>query len=189
MSRGSAATTSNATEIYGNEGFGIFTGEGRASVFGQTHIHDNLCGGVTGLLGASVVVFGEAVIENNGNTTDTSHRYFRLHSGVSAYFGSNLFISGPFAGGPTIQNNFGPGIVLDLNSNGQFENLTVQGNSEGGLNVLHQSVAELLPGNTVFAGNLSTGGDTDCDGTSLLFGDMTNVDANKCAQAEGTKKK
>ncbi len=63
--------------------------------------------------------------------------------------------------------------------------MTAQGHTEDGLKVLHKSVAEILE-DTTLSGN--TPGDLECDSSSLVFGDLTGVASNKCAQAEPNKK-
>ena len=187
VGRGSFARASEAW-IHDNQGFGLQAFEsGRVTVNRTARVSGNVRGGIRGTFGAFVSVQGQAVIEGNGDNPNTDSVFFRYHSGVSAYFGTNVLIRGPIDvntglpldDGPRIVDNIGPGVLVDLNSNVRLENATVQLNSEGGLKLLHESVAELGPAApTTLSGNGF--GDLDCDQSSLAFGDLTGVANNRC---------
>ena len=191
------ACGSNATVFEGsisdNEGFGVFAFDtGRITVTtsstfdSKSNVSRNVRGGIRGTFGAVVVVSGQAVIDNNGDNPDTDSVFFRNHSGVNAYFGTQVLIRGPIdpetgmptGPGPIITGNIGPGILVDSNSNVRLENATVDGNTDGGLKLTHQSLAEIGPAPTTLSGNGFA--DLDCDQSSLAFGDLTGVANNRC---------
>ena len=190
VGRGSFARASEAW-IHVNKGFGLQAFEsGRVTVNRTARVFGNVRGGIRGSFGAFVSVGGQAVIEGNGDNPNTDSVFFRYHSGVSAYFGTQVLIRGPIDvntglpldDGPRIVDNIGPGVLVDLNSNVRLENATVQLNSEGGLKLLHESVAELGPAApTTLSGNGF--GDLDCDQSSLAFGDLSGVANNRCQRA------
>ena len=183
----SSASVGGESRIHDNEGFGIFTtNSGRINLGGLSIVEGNRLGGMALAFAARGGVGGQAIIRNNGNNTDTTHPRYRFRSGINAYFGSNLTITGPRPDpvtgvpipGPTIENNTGPGVLVDVNSNVLLRNARIQGNSGGGLELLHQSVAEFQPEETILSGN--TGADLHCDSSSLAFGDLSGVGINQC---------
>ena len=183
----SSASVGGESRIHDNEGFGIFTtNSGRINLGGLSIVEGNRLGGMALAFAARGGVGGQAIIRNNGNNTDTTHPRYRFRSGINAYFGSNLTITGPRPDpvtgvpipGPTIENNTGPGVLVDVNSNVLLRNARIQENSGGGLELIHQSVAEFEPEDTILSGN--TGGDIHCDSSSLAFGDLSGVGINQC---------
>ena len=98
-----------------------------------------------------------------------------------------------------IRDNFGAGIWADVNGMVRLGSLpptpvpadpcapppwtgiTVTGNDDKGVLLLHMSIAESFAGNSL-SGN--TTANVDCDNTSLLFGDLTGIAVNKCATTE-----
>jgi hypothetical protein len=97
--------------------------------------------------------------------------------------------------GVQITTNNGPGILADINSNVLFgfvfdptqtSTVTINGNLAEGLRLLHMSVAQAFAGTTA-TGNVTA--DASCDGSSLLFGNLTGIAVLKCAGAEPDKGK
>jgi len=83
-----------------------------------------------------------------------------------------------------ISNNVGPGIRAEFNAGTSVgNNVTVSNNSEEGVRVKRQSVAGFVAPFTV-AGNGEAS--ISCDGTSLIFGDLTGIAGINCKQIELT---
>ena len=109
---------------------------------------------------------------------------------LCAAVGGLLLIGG---GGVQITGNNGPGIWLDMQAklrlgpplNGTSSDFTINGNAEEGVRVLHMSIVWSNSG-TLFGNGVA---DLTCDGSSLVFGDVTGIAVNKCANTEQGKKK
>lgn len=78
--------------------------------------------------------------------------------------------------------NIGPGIVADLNSTVAIDGpITFQANTGGGLNLAHNSVADLaVPGIVMIGNGHGNVKDLNCDASSEAFGDFSAVSGNKC---------
>ncbi len=86
--------------------------------------------------------------------------------------------------GPEIKNNGGPGFLADRQAILFFRNSTISYNTEEGVRLLHMSLAESNSGNTI-SGNGAA--DFSCDGTSLLYGDLTGISSIMCRNVEGDR--
>lgn len=185
VGRGSIAVARNDTWIHDNERYGLFTSDsGRIQVRGDTIAENNLWGGMGIRLGGTGLITEQAVLKMNWDHPDPDNRFFAWRSGVHAWMGSILLISGPDPDsglGPTIEDNTGPGVLVDLNSTLYIHNVTVQDNSDGGVSVLHQSAAEFDEAVTATA---NTGGDLGCDSESLVYGDLSGVGINNCSGSQ-----
>ena len=184
VDRGSFGSARDAV-IEGNTGFGLLTFDGgRVTANGTTMVLRNVQGGMFVGFGGTGTVAGAAEIRENGANSDPSSFLFPFRSGVVAQFGSILFVGGPRdpATGlpegprPRIDDNFGPGILLDLNSTARVRIMTASGN-DGGLIVTHESAVELQEAVTLSGNGFA---DLDCDQSSLAFGDLTGVGNNRC---------
>src|SRR5262249_31043471 len=85
------------------------------------------------------------------------------------------------AGNVQVSNNVGPGIRADQNSGTVVSNVTVTGNSEGGVHLDRQSVGGFFPPLTMGGNGIAS---ISCDGTSLVFGDISTVSAIPCSRIE-----
>ena len=162
---------------------------------GTILIKDNKEWGVLVFGPAVVSLIGQTIVQNNMTTLSTAFG-FALPAGIIASNGGVLFLSF----GVQILNNHGPGILADVQSKVRlgslpalppfppplFPGITVSGNTADGVVLTHMSIAESFAGNTI-SGN--TGADLTCYATSLLFGDVTGITVNKCANTEQAKKK
>jgi hypothetical protein len=134
-------------------------------------------------VGVNVVRLGELTmsgphqIQNNGTASaDTT-----LRGGIRTNRGS-LTLNNSVQ----IRNNVGPGVRADFNTGTSLGNVTVTNNSEEGVKVGRQSVADFIAPLT-FAGNGVAS--ISCDNTSLIFGDLAgvaNIDCDRIERAHGS---
>jgi hypothetical protein len=181
------------------DGIGLYNATS-ATFYGQHLVKNNGAAGLQ-VQGSSVYLFGGAlpdgtpdgmVIEDHSmlgvNVTSSAdvilNGSHKIRSNGSAG-GDPDFLSGlrvsrasvTVTGGTQIRNNTGPGILSDFNSNIQFgPDLTIAGNTDGGVRLLHMSVGNVL-------GPFHSNQSITCDETSLLFGDLAGV-ASHCTHAE-----
>ena len=186
--RGSLVNVSGSAVIRDNGRFGLIAVENaRVTLRGEAIVEGNLIGGMLARYGAFASVFNQAIIRDNGGDPDPNNFLSRFQSGVAADSASLLLIRGPadpVSGqstgvGPMILDNLGPAMLVDNNSTAELRNMMAHDN-EGGLVLLHQSVAQFLA-EVDLSGNDATGdGDLECDLSSLPYGDLGGVDVNNC---------
>ncbi len=82
---------------------------------------------------------------------------------------------------PLIEDNDGPGVLADVQAKVFLFFTNIQGNQEGGLCLLHDSVAQSREGNIMSGNGIA---DAKCDSTSLLFGDLSGISDLECESAE-----
>ena len=115
-------------------------------------------------------------ISVNGQLADTSSFFYNLRAGVLVDVGSILTVTF----GAHILDNLGHGILADANSTVQLlgaptPKVNITDNSEGGVSLLHHSVAS-FGGELGLGGVLSSGngggatGDLSCYSSSLAMG-------------------
>ena len=183
---GSSANIGGNTTITGNRvGVEVAT-DGRLNVIAGRRsddgtpltiiIENNLVSGALANVSSRLFIGGQTIIRNNGSVP-LGDPGFPNRSGVNASFGATVAL---FGGGnppatPTIKNNTGPGIRIDVNSNLFLRNTVITGNSEQGVLLLHQSVAQSDGDNTISANGIA---DLECDSTSTTFGDFGAVVVN-----------
>jgi hypothetical protein len=107
--------------IEGNGPVGITVGQGsQTTLSGEVQIRDHLGPGVDVSSNGNVFVEGSTVIENNGSANSARS------AGVSLSGNSSALISGG-----QILSNFGPGLLVTLNSSAVFKQVAITGNVEG----------------------------------------------------------
>ncbi len=132
-------------------------------------------------LGVNVVRLGELSmsgphqIKNNGTAAADP----TLRGGIRASRGSLTLFNDV-----QISNNVGPGILADFNTGTSVgSNVTISNNSEEGVRIVHQSVANFVEPFTI-AGNGEAS--ISCDASSLVFGNLTGIGDIECKHVEGT---
>jgi len=164
--------------IENNTASGIILTGGTASLFGNllpdgtasaTTIQGNDRNAVSALFNSTLRAQGPHKFLNNGAAA------VPFRAGVSATHSSVVVLSGVAVTGST-----GPGVSLDSTSNARLDATTISGNSEEAVRLVHGSLLEFLANNSVPAPSVT------CDGTSIVFGDLTGVAAFECDKA--TKK-
>lgn len=165
--------------IEANAASGIILTSGTASLFGNA-LPD-------GTPSASVIQGNQrnavSVLWNSTFRATGPHRLLdngadgvMFRAGVSVAHSSMVSL----VGGVTISGSVGPGLSLDATSNARLESTSISGNSEEAVRLMHGSLLELLAGNNIPAPSVT------CDGTAIVFGDLTGVAAFDC---EKDKKK
>ena len=180
----SAVVVTGGTQVINNHGFGILGLRSvRLDLRSFATIERNDWGGV--LLGFISIarLEGNVVIQINGQNPDPSNPLSSFAAGIAIRGASTLQRSPTsFADAPTIQFNSGPGILADLNSTVAVDDsLTLQENTGGGLNLEHNSVADLaVPGIVMTVNGSGSIKDLNCDASSEAFGDFTGVSSSTC---------
>jgi hypothetical protein len=159
--------------IRNNGGYGVFVEDAsEIAVWWGPIIEGNDRGGLSLPFAGTAWLTGPLLIRNNGTAGEPNSAgiYLGVGSTLSTY-GEVIFIS----------NNFGPGILADVNSTVSVADSRIENNTGDGLRVLHMSVAQLRSGITL-AGN----GDASiyCDSTSMAFGDLAGIDGIECDNLE-----
>jgi hypothetical protein len=161
-----------------NDNSGIHVGAGStANVSGGSVFDDNTIG-IAVLNGGHAFVSGQTIIRSNG-AVPQSHSLYGVRSGILVNFGGTLWVISP--NGALIENNSGPGILADNNSTLYLTGATIRENPDGGVSLLHHSVAQFGEGNEVQGNARGPVGDLNCDRWSLAHGDLSGVDRVKCA--------
>jgi len=198
-SPGSSANLSGWNTIQNNQGGGA-GGNGRVSINAgldsggnQTTIliqnNQGPAGGAN--TGGFLSLGGNVIVQNNALNPDVTMYPAGMRAALVAYSQGIVFVNGQVQ----ILNNQGPAIWADLQSVVRLgppvivppppPNLTVSGNTGGGLKLTHMSVAQ-SSSIAVMTGN--TGSDASCDTSSLIYGDVTGISVMKCSNTEQTKK-
>jgi hypothetical protein len=192
---GDNSTTNGNLYQHNHDGIDIFNGA-TALFFGQNTVRNN---GVVGLqvdgstadfIGGKllddtpdgIVIEGHSLLGVNvtGSSEVTFSGAHRVQNNGS-HGGDPNFLSGvrvsrsstTIAGGIHIVNNVGPGVLADFKSGLEIDpNVSIAGNGEGGVRLLHLSAAEITARSTTFIQAIS------CDDTSLLFGDLRGIHTN-----------
>lgn len=125
--------------------------------------------GVAVLMNSTFRASGPHRIRNNGLATD------EFRSGVSATHNSLAWL-----GGAEITNQTGRGLTIDSGSTGRLDHVTFSGISEMAIRVQTGGILESLGSNSIPATSIV------CDGTAIVFGDLTGVAPFEC---EKDKKK
>ena len=130
-----------------------------------------------------VTISGRVIIkDNSGLPSDDPGFPFR--AAVRVRFGGVLSILGSRddpGRRPIIEGNDGPGVLADIQSKVFLFYTNIHDNQEGGLCLLHDSVAESFEGNVMSGNGIA---DAKCDDTSLLFGDLSGISDLECESAE-----
>ena len=130
-----------------------------------------------------VTISGRVIIkDNSGLPSDDPGFPFR--AAVRVRFGGVLSILGSRddpGRRPIIEGNDGPGVLADIQSKVFLFYTNIHDNQEGGLCLLHDSVAESREGNIMSGNGIA---DAKCDSTSLLFGDLSGISDLECESAE-----
>ena len=194
VASGSQGDIGGNTTITGNRAGVVVQTDGRLNVIAgggadgnplTVTIENNLVSGAFANVSSRLFIGGQTIIRNNGSVP-LGDPGFPNRSGVNASFGATVAL---FGGGnppatPTIKNNTGPGIRIDVNSNLFLRNTVITGNSEQGVLLLHQSVAQ-SDGDNLISSNVIS--DFECDKTSTAFGDFGAVVIN-CGALEMEEK-
>ncbi|HEV7239298.1 MAG TPA: right-handed parallel beta-helix repeat-containing protein [Thermoanaerobaculia bacterium] len=160
--------------IEDNTASGIILTSGTASLFGfslpdgtpsSTTIQGNDRNAVSALFNSTFRAQGPTKFLNNGAAA------VQFRAGVSLTHSSVVILSGA-----TISGSVGPGISLDSTSNARLDGTTISGNSEEAVRLAHGSLLESIAGNNIPAPSVT------CDGTSIVFGDLSGVAAFECAK-------
>jgi hypothetical protein len=113
---------------------------------------------------------GTSHVRNNGSAG------VPLSAGVRVDGNSAAFLDG----GARVNDNTGPGVVVDLNSSLDAPSAVIRRNTGEGIRVLHQSVAHVSSASAV---RPNGGGPITCDGTSLVVTDLVRRNGS-CANVE-----
>lgn len=199
---GDNPTTSGNLYQNNHDGVDIFNGA-TALFFGQNIVRNN---GVVGLqvdgstadfLGGNlpdgtpdgIVIEGHSLLGVNvtGSSEVSFYGAHRVQNNGSPG-GDPNFLSGvrvsrsstTIAGGTHIGHNVGPGVLADFKSGLEIDsNVSVAGNGEGGVRLLHLSAGEITSRSSTFIQSIF------CDDTSLLFGDLGRIQTN-CKNEESS---
>jgi hypothetical protein len=158
--------------IRNNSGDGVLVYDASEFLSWDTTIEGNGDGGLRLSLGGTAWLNGATVIRNNGTAGEPDSAGIYLGGG-------STFLAR--RGGNEITDNFGPGILADVNSTVTVENGRIENNTGDGVRVMHMSVAKFGPGNTM-AGNEDAS--IYCDSTSMAFGDLADIDGIECDNLE-----
>jgi hypothetical protein len=131
--------------------------------------HSLLGVNVTG--SSEVSFYGAHKVQNNGNPGGDPN----FLSGVRVSRSSTTI-----SGGTHIVHNVGPGVLADFKSGLEIDSsVSVTGNGEGGVRLLHMSAGEITSRSSTFIQSIF------CDDTSLLFGDLGRIQTN-CRNEESS---
>lgn len=156
----------------GSAGFGCSVG--CTMNFNGANVAQN--NGLTGMLagtGGRIVLSGDV-----GGLANVARG--NSFAGVFIFRGGQGYI----AGQNTIENNIGPGIMVDQNAALSVFDTTIQNNTGDGISVTRLSSVEVgAVGDTnIITGN--GGASVSCDSTALVFGDLTGISNVTCTQVE-----
>jgi hypothetical protein len=131
--------------------------------------HSLLGVNVTG--SSEVSLFGTHKVQNNGSLGGDPN----FLSGVRVSRSSTTI-----GGGINIVHNVGPGVLADFKSGLEIDpDISVAGNGEGGVRLLHLSAGEITARSSTFLQSIS------CDDSSILFGDLGGIHTN-CRNEESS---
>jgi hypothetical protein len=158
--------------IRNNGGYGVSVLDASEILAWEATIEGNDRGGLFLRFGGTAGLHGAMLIRNNGTAGEPDS------AGIHLGGGATLLVRHE---GNEIANNFGPGILADVNSTVSVADGRIENNTGDGVRVLHMSVAKFGPGNTL-AGN----GEASiyCDSTSMAFGDLADIDGIECDNLE-----
>ena len=146
-------------------------------------IRDNDVRGVNAAGLARVTISGRVTIEDNSGVASDDPG-FPFRAGVRVRFGGVLSIVGNSddpGQRPIIQDNDGPGVLADVQAKVFLFYTNIHDNQQGGLCLLHDSVAQSREGNIMSGNGIA---DAKCDKTPLLFGDLSGINKIKCSNKE-----
>ncbi len=200
-----------SAQVFGNVGENLFQNNARGLLFvngasarfdGKTTIRNNGEFGVENLASSITFsgnvlpdgTFNAAIIEghsrlganvlHNGNLTFNGPHKIRNNGTPGLSPVSGLRVRGGLLTltGTEVTDNAAPGIEIEQNSTVDIDlNNTITGNAEEGLRLTKRAVARLGAGNT-FKGNGK--GSITCDGTSLLYGELSGIEDIRCDNIE-----
>lgn len=130
------------------------------------------------VMGGSILVAGQNRIRFNGSSGIAEAAGIHLSDGGTAL----LQYDDVTLPGPQITDNYGPGILLEMNASMETYGATISNNGGGGINLMALSAAKFWEGNNV-SGN--GGGGLTCDTTSVAYGDLSGISPIQCGG--GTK--
>jgi hypothetical protein len=183
---GSEASFRGCNTIQDNPASGIQVFAGSSAVVAGTvdangnkcevKVQNNQTAGIWASLSSSVAIWGSAKILNNGGAHDPDAR----DAGIQIADGSSLQLT-PAPEAVEVEDNVGPGILLDRSGSAKLYQAVITGNLGGGLALEHLSAVWSFAENTIAS--------VTCDSTSLLHGDLTGISAIDCKNVEAQKAK
>lgn len=170
---GSTAIAGDFTPGGGNN----FNGNGNrgiACVRGCTLLLNSFNGlANNGFAGLTVGTGSRAAIDGS----EGANEFRNNGNGVLVFFGSEAVCTGL----NSIHDNTGVGLEADENASAFLDGLTVQNNGQGGVRALRTAIVGFAPGNAVLGNG---GANVSCDGTALVYGDLTGIANVSCSRVE-----
>ncbi len=180
--RGTTTIQSNRNGVHAREGglVRLSPGTDETDTPNEMLIQDNELRGVSAVGLSRVTISGRVIIKDNSGLPSDDPA-FPFRAAVRVRFGGVLAITGNRddpGRRPIIEDNDGPGVLADVQAKVFLSYTNIHDNQEGGLFLLHDSVAESFEGNIMSGNGIA---DAKCDKTSLLFGDLSGIDKVKCS--------
>lgn len=163
VTNGGVLDLGRENHIQNNAASGILLTTGSiANINGLTIVEGHPRSGIAVLMSSKLHAFG-AKVRNNGVVTDM------FRSGVSATHNSLVWMSNSEITGTT-----GRGLTVDSGSTARLDNMTFSGNTELNVRVMTGGIFESIGGNSIPAASVV------CDGTAIVFGDLTGIAEFEC---------